>query len=79
MATATLPLPLAFQEKRPPLRKHLLGEEQVIGAFLSLLDKEIEAGRNLHEFSESMVSEMREFLDDPVDMDEEIEGPVALG
>jgi len=79
MTTATLAPPLSFHEKRPSLQQRSLGEEQVLGAFLSLLDKDIEADRNLHDFSESMVAEMRDFLDEPVDMDEEIEGPVALG
>jgi|GEM_PF-2330244 len=78
-ATATLPPPLAPQKEAPILRAVPLGDEPVLGAFLGLFDKDIDSGQNLYAPTESMISDLKEFLNEPVDLNEPIEGPVDLG
>lgn len=53
-------------------------EDPAIGAFLSLLARDIEAGRNIHALPEDLARAMLEHADHGVNLDDEIDGEVAL-
>src|SRR3546814_9521638 len=53
-------------------------EDPAIGAFLSLLARDIEAGRNVHGLPEDLARAMLEQAGHGVKLDEEIDGEVAL-
>ena len=51
--------------------------DPAIGAFLDLLERDIEAG-NVHELSEDLAQAMRAHAESEIDLDEPIHGDVAL-
>ena len=53
-------------------------EDPAIGAFLSLLARDIEAGRNVRGLPEDLARAMLEHAGDGVNLDDEIDGEVAL-
>ena len=53
-------------------------EDPAIGAFLSLLARDIEAGRNVHGLPEDLARAMLEQAGHGVKLDEEIDGEVSL-
>lgn len=53
-------------------------EDPAIAGFLSLLEKDIRTGQHLTNLPEGLVSSMLAALKNPVDLDEEIVGDVAL-
>lgn len=53
-------------------------EDPAIGAFLSLLARDIEAGRNVHGLPKDLARAMLEQAGYGVKLDEEIDGEVAL-
>lgn len=53
-------------------------EDPVIGAFLGLLARDIEAGRNVHGLPGDLARAMLEQAGHGVKLDEEIDGEVAL-
>ncbi len=53
-------------------------EDPAIGAFLNLIEKEIEAGRGVEEISGDVAHEMLEHARLDIDLDEPIEGDVDL-
>lgn len=53
-------------------------EDPAIGAFLGLLARDIEAGRNVHGLPEDLARAMLEHAGHGVNLDEEIDGEVEL-
>lgn len=53
-------------------------EDPAIGSFLALLEKDIRAGQHLCALPDDLVHAMLATLTQPVDLDAEIEGDVAL-
>lgn len=53
-------------------------EDPAIGSFLALLEKDIQSGRHITTLPEDMARAMLATLKHPVDLDEAIEGDVAL-
>lgn len=53
-------------------------EDPAIGSFLALLEKDIRTGQHLCALPDSLVQAMLATLTQPVDLDAEIEGDVAL-
>lgn len=53
-------------------------EDPVIGAFLSLLTRDIQAGRHVHGLPEELARAMLEQAGHGVKLDEQIDGEVAL-
>ncbi len=53
-------------------------EDPAIGTFLTLLEKDIRTGQHLCALPDSLVQAMLATLTQPVDLDAEIEGDVAL-
>ncbi|WP_159911081.1 type II toxin-antitoxin system PrlF family antitoxin [Pantoea sp. 18069] len=53
-------------------------EDPAIGAFLNLLARDIEAGRSVHGLPEDLARAMLEQAGHGVNLDEEIDGDVAL-
>jgi antitoxin PrlF len=53
-------------------------EDPAIGAFLNLIEKEIEAGRGVEEIPGDIAHEMLEHAKLDIDLDEPIEGDVGL-
>jgi antitoxin PrlF len=53
-------------------------EDPAIAGFLSLLEKDIQTGQHLTNLPEGLVRSMLAGLKNPVDLDEEIVGDVAL-
>lgn len=53
-------------------------EDPVIGAFLNLLTRDIEAGRNVRGLPEDLARAMLKHANVDVDLDEEINGDVEL-
>ena len=53
-------------------------EDPAIGSFLALLEKDIRTGQHLCALPDSLVQDMLATLTQPVDLDAEIEGDVAL-
>ena len=53
-------------------------EDPVIRAFLDLIEKEIEAGREVEEIPDDVEQEMLEHAELDIDLDEPIEGDVDL-
>src|SRR5690554_1067198 len=53
-------------------------EDPAIHAFLSLLEKDIQAGRHIQELSDDLTRSMLERANHNVDLDEDIDGEVAL-
>ena len=53
-------------------------EDPAIGAFLGLLARDIEAGRNVHGLPEDLARAMLEHAGHGVNLDEEIDGKVEL-
>ena len=53
--------------------------DPALAAFLGLIEKDITAGRNVHDLPAGVVAAMRRAIKEPgVDLDEELEGDVAL-
>ncbi len=55
-----------------------LHEDPAIRSFLSLLENDIAAGRNIASLPASLVCSMRSAIDNQVDLEEEITGDVVL-
>lgn len=53
-------------------------EDPAIGSFLALLEKDIRTGQHLCALPDSLVQAMLATLTQPVDLDADIEGDVAL-
>lgn len=53
-------------------------EDPAIGSFLSLLEKDIQKGRNITTLPDDLARSMLAALGKPVDLNEDIEGDVAL-
>ena len=53
-------------------------EDPAIGAFLDLLARDIEAGRNIGDLPDGLARKMREHAHLEIDLDEPIEGDVDL-
>lgn len=53
-------------------------EDPAIGSFLALLEQDIRSGRHITALPDNLVQAMLATLDQPVDLDEDIEGDVAL-
>lgn len=53
-------------------------EDPAIGSFLALLEKDIRTGQHLCALPDSLVQAMLATLTQPVDLDAQIEGDVAL-
>lgn len=53
-------------------------EDPAIGAFLSMLARDIEAGRNIHGLPDDLARAMLERSGHAVSLDDEIDGEVAL-
>ncbi|MDR0280028.1 MAG: type II toxin-antitoxin system PrlF family antitoxin [Paucimonas sp.] len=53
-------------------------EDPAIGAFLSLLEADIRAGRNLHALPQDLADVLLANASHPVDFDDDIEGEVSL-
>ncbi len=53
-------------------------EDPAIGAFLDLLEKDIHAGKNLGTLPKDLVQAMLDNVSDAQDIDEAIDGEVAL-
>ena len=53
-------------------------EDPAIGSFLSLLEADIQSGRNLTTLPDNLVKSMLATLNKPIDWTKEIEGDVAL-
>lgn len=53
-------------------------EDPAITGFLALLEKDIRAGRNIKDMPEPLLRKMLAALDQPVDLNSEIEGDVEL-
>ena len=69
----TLPKPI-----RQALGVDAEHEDPAIGAFLSLLARDIEAGRNVQGLPEDLARAMLEHAGHGLDLDEEIDGKVEL-
>ena len=53
-------------------------DRRIIGAFLDLLARDIEVGRNIEELPDGLARKMREHAHLDIDLDEPIEGDVDL-
>ncbi|MEY4284546.1 MAG: hypothetical protein RL111_1221 [Pseudomonadota bacterium] len=53
-------------------------EDPAIGAFLALLEKDIRTGQRVCALPDDLVQAMRATLTQPIDLEAEIEGDVAL-
>lgn len=59
-------------------RVHAEHEDPAIGAFLNLLARDIETGRNIRDLPEDLAHALLEQSGHAVDLDEDIDGDVAL-
>lgn len=53
-------------------------EDPAIGSFLALLEKDIQSGRHITTLPQNLAQSMLAAIRNPVDLNEEIEGDVAL-